>query len=144
MLANRAVYEIFNAQQQLLAVATETEAHTRLQRLSKLAPGTRVLAVTTPAGEPLLTLIKHAREWITDLQDPGGAPAGRIRTGNTRRTYSLLDGHGQVVGRAVGDLARKNFSVTGSGGGEFARVRKSWAGLTKEVLTRSDHYQVDF
>jgi hypothetical protein len=28
--------------------------------------------------------------------------------------------------------------------GEFARLRKTWAGLTKEVLTPSDHYRVDF
>jgi hypothetical protein len=26
----------------------------------------------------------------------------------------------------------------------FARVRKTWAGLTKEMLTSSDHYTVEF
>jgi hypothetical protein len=28
--------------------------------------------------------------------------------------------------------------------GEFARVRKTWAGLAKEVFTASDHYKVEF
>jgi hypothetical protein len=142
-MANRAVYEIFSGQQQLLSVATETEAHARRPLPGKPAPGTRVLAVATAAGEPMLTLIKYAREWITDLQDPEGELAGRIRTGGTRRTYTLLDGSGQVTGRAVGDLALKHFAVTG-GGGEFARVRKNWAGLTKELFTPADHYQVEF
>jgi uncharacterized protein YxjI len=28
--------------------------------------------------------------------------------------------------------------------GEFARLRKTWAGITKEMLTPSDHYRVEF
>ena len=48
-LPNRARYEIFNDQRQLLAIATETEAHTRLKLLSKSMPDARVLAVTTAA-----------------------------------------------------------------------------------------------
>src|SRR5690349_20399797 len=35
LLPNRASYEIFNEEQELLAIATETEAHTRLKLLSK-------------------------------------------------------------------------------------------------------------
>ena len=38
----------------------------------------------------------------------------------------------------------KHFTVTGTGGAEFARVRKTWAGVTKEMLTPSDHYTVEF
>jgi hypothetical protein len=47
------------------------------------------------------------------------------------------------VGQVTGDLALKHFSVTGTGGAVFARVRKNWAGL-KEMLTPSDHYGVEF
>src|SRR5437763_664068 len=46
-LPNRARYEIMNDQRQLLAIATETEAHTRLKLLSKSLPDARVLEVTT-------------------------------------------------------------------------------------------------
>jgi hypothetical protein len=144
LLPNRASYEIFNDQRQLLAIATETEAHTRLKLLSKSMPDARVLAVTTAAGAPVLTLIKHAKERVTELQGPGGEPAGRIRATGTTRHYTLSDDQDQTVGKVVGDLGLKYFSVTGTGGGEFARVRKTWAGLTKEMLTPLDHYKVEF
>jgi hypothetical protein len=144
LLSNRASYDIFNARRQLLATAIETEAHARRRVLSKSLPDTRVLAVTTADREPILTLVKQASEWITDLKDPEGELIGRIRTSGTRRHYTLLDNQDQTVGEVVGDLGLKNFSVKGAGGGEFARVRKTWAGLTKEMLTVSDHYRVDF
>jgi Scramblase len=142
-LPNRARYEIFNDQRQLLAIATETEAHTRLTRLSKPFPDARVLEVTTAASEPVLTMVKHKRERITELHGVNGELVGRIRATHTTRHYTLLDGEGQTVGKVVGDLSLKHFSVTDADG-EFARLRKTFAGLTKEVLTASDHYRVDF
>jgi hypothetical protein len=142
-LPDRARYEIFSDQRQLLAIATETEAHTRLKLLSKSMPDARVLEVTTVASEPVVTLVKYKRERITELHGPEGELAGRIRATHTTRHYTLLDDQGQTVGKVVGDLALKHFSVTDADG-EFARLRKTWAGLTKEVLTPSDHYRVDF
>jgi len=144
LLPNRATYEIFNADRQLLAIATETEGHTRLKLLGKSLPDTRAFALTTAAGEPAGLLIKQSSEWITEFQGPGGELIGRIRTGATRRTYTLLGDHGQTVGKVTGDLALKHFSVAGTGGTVFARVHKTWAGLTKEMLTPSDHYTVEF
>lgn len=142
-LPDRARYEIFSDQRQLLAIATETEAHTRLKLLSKSMPDARVLEVTTAASEPVVTLVKYKRERITELHGPEGELAGRIRATHTTRHYTLLDDQGETVGKVVGDLALKHFSVTDADG-EFARLRKTWAGLTKEVLTPSDHYRVDF
>ena len=143
-LPNRANYEIFNEQRQLLAIATETEAHARLKLLSKPMPDARVLVVTTAAREPVLTLIKHQKERVTELRTPDGELAGRIRATHTTRHYTLLDGQGETVGKVVGDLALKHFVVSGAQGGEFARLRKTWAGFPKEVLTPSDHYKVEF
>ena len=142
-LPNRACYEIFNDQRQLLAIATETEAHTRLKLFSKSMPDARVLAVTTAAQEPVLTLVKYKKERITELYGPGGEPSGRIRATHTTRHYTLLDDQDQTVGKVVGDLSLKHFSVTDADG-EFARLRKTFAGITKEMLTPSDHYRVDF
>jgi len=142
-LPDRAKYEIFSDQRQLLAIATETEAHTRLKLLSKSMPDARVLEVTTVASEPVVTLVKYKRERITELHGPEGELTGRIRATHTTRHYTLLDDQGQTVGKVVGDLALKHFSVTDADG-EFARLRKTWAGITKEVLTPSDHYRVDF
>ena len=144
-LPNRASYEIFNASRQLLAVATETQAHTRMRLPGKPAPDARVLAVTTSASEPILTLVKHRRERITELHGPEGGTVGRIQATHTTRHYTLIDDQDEIVGKVVGDLALKHFSVAGDGAGgrEFARIQKTWAGL-KEMLTPSDHYKVDF
>jgi hypothetical protein len=144
LLSNRASYEIFDGRRQLLAIATETEAHARMRVLSKAMPDTRMLTVTTADREPILTLIKQASQWITDCRDPAGELVGRIRTSGTRRHYTLRDGRGMIVGEVVGDLGLKHFAVKGAGGGEFARIRKTRAGLIKEMLTASDHYRVDF
>jgi hypothetical protein len=144
LLADRAKYEIFNAARQLLATAAETEGHTHLELLSKSMPDTRVFTVTAASGEPVLSLIKQASEWMTELRDPAGELIGRIHTGDTRRTYTLLDQENKTVGRVTGDLALKHFSVTGARGGQFAWVRKTWAGLPKEILTPYDHYRVEF
>jgi hypothetical protein len=70
LLPDRANYEVFNADRQLLATATETEDHTRLKLLGKSVPGTRVFAVTTAAGEPAGLLIKQRSEWITEFRVP--------------------------------------------------------------------------
>ena len=48
------------------------------------------------------------------------------------------------MGEAVGDLAVKNFAVTGTEGTRFAEVRKTWAGFRKELLTSADHYAIRF
>jgi Scramblase len=144
LLADRAIYEIFNADRRLLATAVETEGHAQLKLLSKSMPDTRVFAVTTASGEPVLSLIKQTSEWMTELRSPTGELTGRIRTGGTRRVYTLLDERDQAVARVTGDLALRRFVVTGTAGGKFALVRKTWAGLTKEILTPSDHYTVEF
>jgi Scramblase len=144
LLPDRASYEIFNSERQLLAIATETEGHHRIRLLAKGVPDARVLAVTTAGEEPVGTLIMHVRDRLTELQGPDGQLIGRIRGKYTNRHFTLVDEQRQTVGTVVGDLGLKHFSVTGSGGGEFARIRKTWAGLTKEMLTPSDHYKVDF
>lgn len=123
LLPNRANYEIFNDDRQLPATVTETEGHTRLKRLGKSVPDTRTFAVTTAAGEPVGFLIKQSSEWITEFRGPGGELIGRIRTGDTRRIYTLLGDQDQAVGKVTGDLALKHFSVTGTGGAVCARVR---------------------
>jgi hypothetical protein len=142
-LPNRAKYEIYNDHRELLAVATEVEAHTRLKLITKEMPDARVLAVTTAADEPMLTMVKHKRERVTELHGTGGELAGRILATHTTRHYTLLDEQDQTIGKVVGDLALKHFSVTDDDG-EFARLRKTFAGLIKERLTASDHYRVDF
>jgi hypothetical protein len=146
VLPGRARYEIFDPDKKLLAVATETESRGVLQTMMGLVPGTRVLAVRTPAGEPILTLVRQDSEnnWLAALTDPDGKPIGKIRIEFSRRHYTLLDDQGQVAGQATGDLGATQFSVTGAEGERYAQIRKTWAGLGKELLTSSDHYTVTF
>ncbi len=65
------------------------------------------------AGEPMVTLIKRDDDWIADIKDPADQLIGQIQIGETRRHYTLLDETGQVTGQAVGDLAVKQFTITG-------------------------------
>ena len=144
MLPGRARYDIFDERRQLLAVATETEPRSALQTMASLIPRTRTLGVRSAAGEPMLTLVKRDDDWLADVTDPAGQLIGRIQIGETRRHYTLLDETDQVAGQAVGDLAVKQFTITGPDGERFARLRKTWAGLGKELLTSADHYTVTF
>jgi hypothetical protein len=143
LLADRASYHIFNDQRQLIATATEAEGHGRVKLRGPMID-VREFSIVTPAGVPVLSLIKQATTWSTEIKGPGGEVIGRIRTEPNRRNYTLLDEAGRTVGQAVGDLGLKRFAVMAAEGGTFARVRKTWAGLRKEILTSSDHYEIQF
>lgn len=144
MMPGRARYNIFDQDRKLLARVAETERRSVLQKLTDLVPRTRVLQVRSADGEPVLTLVKRDQEWLTDVTDTGGQLIGRIETGETRRDYILLDEAGRLAGQAVGDLSVRQFTITGPEGERLARLRKTWAGLAKELLTSSDHYTVTF
>ena len=144
MLPGRARFDIFDESKNLLAVAAETEPRSALHTMASLIPRTRILGVRSADGEPLLTLVKRDDDWIADLKDPAGQLIGQIQIGETRRHYTLLDETGQVAGLAEGDLAVKKFTISGPQGERFARLRKTWAGLGKELLTSADHYTVTF
>jgi hypothetical protein len=144
LMPGRASYEIFDPRKNLIAVAVETERRSRMDTLTGMIPGTRTVAVRTAAGEPVLTLVKRDSEWSARLTDPDGALIGQIQIGDTRRHYTILDDEGQVTGQVVGDLGVKQFSVAGAGGERYARIRKTFAGLGKEIFTDSDHYTLTF
>jgi hypothetical protein len=144
VLPGRARYDIFDSDRTLLAVAAETTPRSVLQTMADLVPRTRTIRVRSASGEPVVTLEKRDSDWLTDVTDPDGRLIGQIKIGETRRHYTLLDEAGQVAGQAVGDLAVKQIVITGPQGERYARVRKTWAGLGKELLTTSDHYTVTF
>jgi hypothetical protein len=144
LLPGRASYEISGDGKQLLAVATEVEARTVLDKITKLLPESRALAVTSPDGEYLFTLSYQSTRWVAELTDPDGTLLGTVKIGASRRHYTLLDVEGTVVGEAVGDLAVRRFTVTAPGHPPFAEVRKTFAGPVKEAFTSSDNYTVKF
>jgi hypothetical protein len=144
LLAGRASFEIFGDGKTLLATATETEARSTFAKITKLIPHTRALDVMNEAGEPLFALILENSEFTADLIDPEEKLLGKIRIAGNRREYTLVDGDEEVVGKAVGDLAVKRFTVSGPGLPPFAEIRKTFAGPLKESLTSSDNYTVKF
>lgn len=144
VLANRAEYSIMTAKRDVLAVAVETEGHSRLKLMSNDMPDMRAFLVRSAGGTELLEVTKVTSEWITEIRRPGADLVGQIRTEGSRRHYTFLDGTGQTTAKATGDLGLKHFSLTAHPIGEFARVRKTWAGITKELLTDADHYRVEF
>jgi Scramblase len=144
VMPGRARYDMFDAGRKLIAVAVETEPRTKMQMMADLVPRTRVIGVKSASGEPLLTMVKRDADWMADITGPEGQPVGSIQIGETRRHYTLLDEDGQVTGQVVGDLAVRQFAITGPDGERYASLRKTWAGLGKELLTSSDHYTVVF
>jgi hypothetical protein len=150
VLPGRASYEISNDRKQLLAVATEIESRTMLDKITKLLPDSRPLAVTSPTGEYLFTLAFESTKWVAELVDPDGAIVGKVKIGGSRRHYTLLDAEGEVLGEATGDLAVRRFTVTAhvsntaQGNPPFAEIRKTFAGPVKEAFTSSDNYLVKF
>jgi hypothetical protein len=144
LLPGRASYEISGDRRRLLAVATEVEARTVLDKITKLVPEARTLAVTSPAGEYLFTLSFQSAKFVSELADPDGALLGTVKIAGSRRHYTLLDAEGEVLGEATGDLAVRRFTVMAPGHPPFAEVRKTFAGPVKEAFTSSDNYTVKF
>jgi Scramblase len=144
LLPGRASYEIFGEGKQLVGVATEVEARSVVDKITKLLPDSRVLMITTAAGEPMMTLSYQGTKWLAELTDPDDTLIGAIRIAGSRRHYTLMDGEGAEIARAVGDLAVRRFTVTGTNRPPFAEVRKTFAGPIKEALTSSDNYTVKF
>jgi hypothetical protein len=142
--AGRAKYQIFSGDRELLANAADTERRNWLPNPAKSMPDATVLEIVTAGGAPLLTMIMLHAEWETQLRDPEGTLVGTIRMGDTRRQYKLLDESGKTLAKVVGDLGLKNFSVSDTSGSKLALVRKTRAGLFKEMLTANDHYRVEF
>jgi hypothetical protein len=143
VMPGRARYDFFEGRQ-LVAVASEVAPRSMLQTMADLVPRTRVVGVKSAAGEPLLTIVKRDSDWIADLTDPAGELIGQIEIGETRRHYTLRDEAGEPAGQVVGDLAVRQFAITGPDGERYAHLRKTWAGLCKELLTSSDHYTITF
>jgi hypothetical protein len=142
-MPGRGSYEIFDTHRNLLAVVKETKRRTRFEAFAQEVPSVRTFAVTTGRHEPLLTLDMRTG-WLAELTDPAGELIGHIRVSDNRRQYTLLDDQETVLGEAAGDLSTTRFAVSGPAGEPYAQVRKTWAGLAKELFTESDNYTVTF
>lgn len=142
--ADRARYQIFSGDRELLANAADVERRSRMPSITKSMPYANVLDIVHVAGAPLLSMVMLHSKWTTEFRDPDGALVGTIKMGDTRRQYTLLDESDQTIAKVIGDLGLKNFSVTDTDGTKLALVRKTRAGLFKEMLSANDHYKLEF
>jgi hypothetical protein len=144
ILPGRASYQVFGNRKELVAIATEVEGRSVLDKVTKLIPDTRELMVTTAAGEPMMTIDYLGSRWAVEVTDADDNRVGTIKIGGSRRHYAFLDAEGTEIAQAVGDLAVKRFTVTGTNRPPFAEVKKTFAGPVKEALTSADNYTVTF
>lgn len=143
--ASRARYQVLTGKKgELLANAADTERRGWVPEFLKHVPHATVLAVDTPGGTPILTMTMRHTQWTTEFRDPDGKLFGTIRMGDSRRQYDILDEDGQKLAKVVGDLGLKTFSVANASKSKVAVVRKTNAGLFKEMMTQNDHYKVEF
>lgn len=145
---DHARYSIFNAESALVATAAESISKSRYESVRSALPGgppiaAQTLLVSTADEVPLLTLHNDPKVRRTSLRAPDGSPIGAIRADRTTRHYSFLDPSDTVVGGMVGDLSLRRFEVSDPDGVKIAMVRKKWAGVATELLTRADRYTVD-
>lgn len=144
VLPARATYEFFDTRRNLIAIARETQGRSRFEALANEVPSVRSLDVTTAQQQPVLTLVMRDLDWLARLTSPDGKLIGRIRVGETKRYYTLLDDEDKVAGEVSGDLSATKFAISGPAGERYAQLRKIWAGLGKELLTEADHYAITF
>ena len=147
VLPAQAQYRIFNADGELVAVATETAVRSRRKALQAArhgaVPGVRALLVSGADGAPLLALDQQEDKRLTLVRRPDGEPIGAIRAERTTRHYALLDAQDRRVGAITGDLSLRRFTVADGRGKRVALVSKKWAGLATELLTTADRYTVE-
>src|SRR5579859_6458483 len=97
LLPGRASYEIFDDSKQLVGVATEVEGRSVIDKITKVLPESRVLMITTAAGDPMMTLSYQGAKWLAQLTDPDDQVIGTIRIAGSRRHYTLMDAEGAEI-----------------------------------------------
>lgn len=148
MASSQTRYNLFNAENELVATAVETVSRSGLETVRSALPGgsaaaVQTLLLSTADDTPLLTLHKDLKTRRTMLRTPGGEPIGCLRSDRTTRHYTLLDAADETVGGIVGDLSLRRFVVSDGAGDQIALVKKKWAGLATELLTKADRYTVE-
>jgi uncharacterized protein YxjI len=98
------------------------------------------------AGAAVLVLRKPWFRRAITVTGPDGSAAGTItkqlRLGKAR--FVLAGPSGEDLGAVVAENWRaRDFSIRGPDGAEVARVRKTWEGLAKALLTDADNYVVE-
>ncbi|XRQ11218.1 phospholipid scramblase-related protein [Actinomadura welshii] len=131
-----------------VAVAAPVEDEGRAEAMRGIVPGksnldARAVQLTTPDGNPVLTVEKQRGRDYTEILGPKEEVVGSFVTERVGRRYVVYDGDGTLIGAVDVDVPRNNFEVTDKDGAKVAHVRKKWAGLATHLLTTADKYTVE-
>lgn len=141
-------YKVLDGDDTLLAIAAPTADGGRAEAMRGILPGksnldARAVRLTTPDGDPLLTVDKQRGRDYTEILGVKDEVVGSFVTERVGRRYVIYDGDGTLLGAVDVDVPRTNFAVTDNDGTKVAHVRKRWAGLATHLLTTADKYAVE-
>ena len=140
-------YSVMTPEGETLLYAYEESGFLGRQFLRSHRPLT--LHVVDGEGQPFLTASRGFFWFLShlDVQDEADRAVGSLRRrfAVLKRTFSLEDAAGQVIGEVQGKLFRPNTFMVQRQGSEVARITKQWSGALKEVFTDADtfHVQLD-
>jgi uncharacterized protein YxjI len=107
---------------------------------------THRLEVRDAAGQPVLALTRPGKVFKSRVvvARPDGSEIGQIRQENMIGKIRFAF---EVGGQRVGGIQAENwrawdFAVTDAQGAEVARIKKTWEGIAKALLTTADNYVV--
>jgi uncharacterized protein YxjI len=100
--------------------------------------------VTTPTGEPVLTVRRGISLFLSKVDVLDGADGPRIggfkqKLFSIGGAFTVLDKNDQPICQLKGKWTGWNFRFM-AGDHELASVSKKWAGLSKELLMSADSY----
>ena len=105
------------------------------------------ITIMDPQGTVIMTASRKFFWFMSHLtmEGLGGASAGRIdrRFKMVGRRYEVSDGAGEMLD-LVGPLLKPHTFKLMRDGSEVGRITKRWSGVSREVFTAADTFQVAF
>ena len=143
-------YQIFDIKtKQLLAYANE-EPGTYIS-LAKLFLDKAFLPtkikVESPSSELIMTIERPARFFLSEFKvisaDGKTLCSFKQKLSLTKSRIAVVDGAGQSLGEIVGGWRNRNFEFKDSSGKLISGIRHKFAGLTKELFTTADDFEIE-
>ena len=130
---------ILHCREERLGIFTKLLRFTDYKRMTPFE-----IDVTTPQGEPVLTVRRGISIFLSKVDVLDGADGPRIggfkqKLFSIGGAFTVLDDEDQPLCELKGKWTGWEFRFT-AGDHELARVSKKWAGIGKELLTTADNY----
>jgi uncharacterized protein YxjI len=133
--------KILHCREERLGILTQLLRFTDYKRMTPFE-----IDVTTPGGEPVLTVRRGISIFLSKVDVLDGADGPRIggfkeKLFSIGGAFTVLDANDQPICQLKGKWTGWNFRFM-AGDRELANVSKKWAGFGKEMLTTADSYVI--